>query len=291
MKRIILFRFHAYPSVCRNRLQLLRLFNPGLDLIGLFGGDEQRFPSFARQIEPHLDGLFCLRGKSPDWKWRNSDLSLLLWFREQGHRVSFDVLHFIEWDLLLLAPLAELFGHIPADSVGLARMRLAKDVVGRWVWISKEPYRSEWLELLRHVTEAYGYAGEPYSCSCAGATLPRTFLERYAQEQIPALVNDEARLALFAQAFGFALVDNRLVDPARPDEERYFNILARDIKDRDIFGELAKKNGRRAFHPYRRQFVRLARSGLFPNLFSPLLRKLSALHRRRLNMPGRIGTP
>ena len=282
MKRVILFRFHAYPSVCRNRLRLLRLFNPGADLIGLYGGEERRFPSVARHLEPHLDGLYCLRGKSPEWKWRHSDLALHLWYREQGHRIAFDVLHVVEWDLLLLASVAELFGHVPSDSVGLARMRPAKDAVGRWVWISKEPYRSEWVELLRHVTETYGYAGEPYSCSCAGATLPRAFLERCARERIP---------ALFAQAFGFALVDNRLVDPARPDEERYFNLLARDIRNRDIYNELEKKNGRRAFHPYRRHFVRLTRSGLFPNLFSPLVRKLSALHRRRLNMPGRIGAP
>lgn len=291
VRRLVLFRFHGQPALCRNRLQLLRLFNPGADLFGLFGGQERRFPAFERKLEGHLDGLYCLRGQTPQWKWRNSDLALQRWFQEQGHRVPFDVLHFIEWDLLLLAPLAELFGRVPAGSVGLAKLRPVRDLVGRWVWVSKEPYRSEWEQLLRHLRGAHGYAAEPFSCNCAGATLPRAFLERCAGERIPELVNDEARFTLYAQAFGFDLVDNGLVDPARPEEERYFNLRGREIRDRDIHAELGKKDGRRVFHPYRKIFARLVRAGLFPNLFSGVRRRLGALSKRRLNIPGPIGEP
>ncbi len=282
MKRIALFRFHTNAALCRNRLQLLRLFNPEVDLYGIFGGAEGRFPSYADALGPYLDGLYCLRGKSPEWKWRNSDLALYLWYREQGRRLAFDVLHLIEWDLLLLAPLAELFGEVPPQSVGLAKLRPISEEEGLWDWITKEPYRGQWLELVRRVGETYGYTGDLFTCICAGATLPRAFLERGAGEDIPALVNDEARLALYARAFGFDLVDNGLHRPSRPEEGRFFNLWGREIRDSAIYGELMKKGGRRAFHPHRRLFVSLTPAGPFPNFLSPVKLKLAALHKHRL---------
>lgn len=274
MKRLVLFRFHALPGVCRNRIQLLRLFNPGTPIAGLYGGGEERFPRFARALGNDLDELYCLRGKSPGWKWKNGDLAISHWYRDQGHHIPFDMVHVIEWDLLLFNPVADVFRHIPPDAVGVAKLRPVKEYADEWVWTSHEPHRTQWLELLRLAGETHGYADEPYTCNFAGASLPRAFLERYSREQVPPLVNDEARLPLYAQIFGFRLVDNLLYDTSRPDEERYFNLSGVDIRDDVIFREVMKLNGRRVFHPYNKVYQHLTTSGFAYNTYYYFVRRL-----------------
>lgn len=252
----------------------MRLFNPDTGIAGLYGGDERRFPRFVSALGGDLDDLYCLRGKSPGWKWKNGDLAIHLWYRDQGHRIPFDMVHVIEWDLLLFSPVAEIFRHIPPDAVGAANLRPVKEFAGEWVWTSQEPHRSQWLELLRRAKESHGYADEPYTCNFAGASLPRAFLERCSGADIPPLVNDEARLALFAQIFGFKLVDNLLYVPSRQGEERYFNFAGDDIRDDVIFRETTKRNGRRVFHPYNKVYQRLTASGLAYNSYYFFARRL-----------------
>ena len=281
MKRAILFRFHASPGVCRNRIQLLRLFNPGTDILGLYGGDEDAFPRFASRLEGDLDGLYCVRGRSPGWKWKNGDLAIYDWYRDHGRRFSFDVVHVVEWDLLLFNPVAEVFRHVPLDAVGVAKLRPVSEYADEWVWTSHEPHRTQWLELLRLARDAHGYSGEPYTCNFAGASLPRAFLERCSGAAIPPLVNDEARLPLFAQAFGFTLVDNQLFDASRPDEERYFNLRGIDIRDEVVFRETMKKDGRRVFHPYKKVYHHLTTSGRAYNAYYFFARRLLNYRRWR----------
>jgi hypothetical protein len=38
VKRLIVFRFHKAPLVCRSRIALLRRLNPDVPICGLFGG-------------------------------------------------------------------------------------------------------------------------------------------------------------------------------------------------------------------------------------------------------------
>src|SRR5215217_1184946 len=136
MNRLVLFRFHQNRVVCKNRLALIRRNNPEVEIHGLFGGDESLYPNVQRAIGDDFASLFCLRGKTPLWKWLHGDLAVREWYRAVGRSLSFDVVHLVEWDLVLLDSLDHLYRHVPAEAAGLTglvRLELIKD---RWCWTS-----------------------------------------------------------------------------------------------------------------------------------------------------------
>ncbi len=266
MKRIVVFRFHKNATVCRNRLELLRLFNPETELYGLYGGDESRAGVITPRLSHLLESCYCIRGRTAAWKWRNGDLALAAWFKDVGARISFDVLHFIEWDMLLLDSLERIYGHVPRRSIGLTALLPMARGNADWQWISQEPYKSEWETLHRDVQRDFHYRGEPQVCKAGGMTLPRSFLEDYCRLDVPELSNDEIRIPLFGQILGYELCDTRHYDPLGETDRKYFNLLwGNEVATRDILGELARKNGRRVFHPYEKVLSRLTTAGRLEN--------------------------
>ena len=105
MHRIILFRYHKNPFVCRDRLWQLKNFNPEIKIFGLYGGKEDEFPKFKKYLDPFFEHNYCIKNKSNHWKCKNSDLGIGLWYKNIGKKLEFDMLHVIEWDLLLFGSL------------------------------------------------------------------------------------------------------------------------------------------------------------------------------------------
>ena len=265
MERIVLFRFHAHAAVCRNRLRLLRLFNPGVKVYGLYGGPDEDLPAFRQALAHELEGIFSIPGRGGNWHWRHSDLALQRWYREVGRRLPFDVLHVVEWDLLLLDSLAHIYGGIDPRGLGLSRLVALKEVEQVWWWSSRSPWREEVQELLAQVRRDYDYRAEPFSCIAGGACLPREFLEQYSRLEIPPLVNDEFRLPLFAQILGFSLYDTGFYSHLPSDNQQFFNLKV-EIPTARIRRELRQLNGWRVFHPYYRVFTRLVDADWGANL-------------------------
>ena len=266
MKRLILFRFHKGPIVSKNRLELLRAFNPGIDIFGLYGGEEGNFRDIAKALSQHLVHAYCISGKSQEWKWKHSDLAIRLWYKEYGYRLSFDMLHIVEWDLLLFSSIRQLYGHIPKNGVGLTALTPLENVKSRWGWTYLlEAHKGEWSELLELVTHKFHYDQKPYASLGPGVCLPREFLEEYGSIDIPELCHDEVRLPLFAQILGFRLCDTgfnkKWFDEA---EMKVFNCQNQEIETSIIREELSKPSGRRVVHPYRSVFM-LDRPTLSPS--------------------------
>jgi len=256
MKRLILFRFHKDPIVSKSRLELLRAFNPGIDILGLYGGEEGDFQNIAKALSQHLSHVYCISGKTAEWKWKHSDLATRLWYKDYGYHLSFDMLHIIEWDLLLFSSISQLYGRIPKSGVGFTAMTPLENVQSRWYWTSQEPHKSEWSKLLELVTHKFHYYQKPYASLGPGVCLPREFLEAYASIDIPELSNDELRLPLFAQILGFRLHDTGFYRKWFDKEEmKVFNCEDQEIKTSIIREELSKASGRRVFHPYKRVFM------------------------------------
>ncbi len=283
MKRIILFRFHRSPVVCKNRLQLLRLFNPDIKIYGLFGGNEKNFPEMRRKLGKYLEHTYCIKDKSREWKWRNGDLAIKLWYLDYGKDIPFDILHIIEWDLLILNSILQVYKHVPADGVGLSGLIPLKDIKDRWPWTAKEPYKSEWHKFSLLLKDKYQYDLEPYVSIACGACFPKSFLEKYSTIDIPELCNDELRTALFAQVLGFKLYDTGLYRWHDREEENYFNVEIRNIETGVVMKELKKLNGRRAFHPYRKIFCGLVDCGLLYNGWYNIIRKSKDIAKLVLN--------
>jgi hypothetical protein len=250
IKRLILLRFHKAPLACRSRVALLRELNPGVPVYGLFGGSGTSLRLAAKPLLG-LDGVYGLR-QSARWNWQHSDLALAAWYRDVGHALPFDMLHLVEWDLLLAAPLDSLYGHVPEHAVGLTALTPIADLEQEWTWLRKEESRREWEAVLALARAEFAYEGTPHGCIAGGLCLTRAFLEGYAALDAPALGNDELRLPLFAQILGFELVDTRLRGPWRGEQEDpFFHFRNPEIELEAIRAELARPDGWRAFHPVR----------------------------------------
>ncbi len=259
MKRIIIFRFHKLPSICKERISLLKRLNPSIAIFGLFGGESDDMPNMQTALGPLLDNIFSIADYPPAWKWRFSDLALRQWFINIGVNISFDVAHMIEWDLLLCKPLDILYAHIASGNVGLTAIRSVKDVESNWVPTAVEPFSLEWKKLISWARRAYSYSSEPLACLGPGYCVPRAFLEAYSSLAMPELSNDELRLPLAAQLLGTPLTDTRLCRAwFMEDELKIFNTIKQEVLTSTIARELMHAKGRRAFHPFRGSLAEVA---------------------------------
>ncbi|MGY1618368.1 hypothetical protein ACI797_16635 [Geodermatophilus sp. SYSU D00691] len=257
VERLVLFRFDRDPLVCRDHVALLRRANPGVPVHGLYGGPRGAHGAAVRLFGAPLIGLdsLYLSRRPPLWNWKNGDLAVLDWFREVGHRLRFDVLHVLEWDLLVLEPLAEAFSAVPPDAVGLTALRTAAEVPPNWRWTTGSTERPEFEALLRHVRATWPDVTTRVCLGC-GPCFPRRFLEAYAAADPPDWGNDEVRLPLYADALDHGPVDTRLTQwPTAPGADRFFNVGGATVEPADVLAALRQPSGRRTFHPVRSRVV------------------------------------
>ena len=254
MKRIVLFRFHKDLNICINRLKLLHRFNPGIQIIGLWGGEASGFQEAQATLAPYLDHVWDIPVASPEWKWKNGDLSLMMWYRQLGKDLSFDMLHLLEWDLLVLDSLDNVYGAAGRKGVALTALTPLERIQDHWNWTAHEPLRSEWHQLQQHVKDLHGWQGPYFACQGPANAFSKAFLDRYAQEDIPELMHEELRLPLFAQAYGFELTGLPHIyrEIQHKKDMRYFNCEKILIKKKVIRWELLKPSGRKVFHPYQK---------------------------------------
>jgi len=264
MRRLILFRFHRNFDVCLNRLKLLRRLNPGIPIHGFYGGESSDLEEARRQLAPYMQEIWEIPVASGEWKWKNGDIAIQQWYRSRGKDLEFDVLHTVEWDLLILAPLNEVFGDAGFKGVALTGVTPLDRIGATWHWTSVEPAASEWVKLKEHLRVSRGWNGPYVACQGPASVLSREFLEAYAREDVPELGNEEVRMAIYAQALGFGVtplphIYREIQDPV---EMEFFNCECIPISGKTIRRELKKADGRRVFHPYMKRFRRL-RWGLY----------------------------
>lgn len=255
MSRIVLIHCHRDPFVIANRLRLMRAM--GDDRVQLlFGGRERLFPVFMRMVRA-LSGMdvegYCLRDRTPLWKWAHTDLAVLDWFRDSGVRQSFTSVAVLQWDIVMYVPVDTAYADVPADAVGLSGLVPLAEMEADWPWLKHhEPYRQEWLRLQEWMHDHHGFDGPHHLCIGPGYVLPRSFLEKYAATDIPDLCHDELRLPTFGKGLGFDVCDTRFYRSwTDADEQEVFNPDRRPISMARLRQELADPAGRRVFHPVR----------------------------------------
>jgi hypothetical protein len=262
VRRLVVFRFDRDPLVCRSQVGVLRQLNPGTPVHGLYGGPlGARGRAFGWVGGPvlGLDSVFVSPHQA-GWNWKNGDLSLLDWFRERGRWLPFDVLHLLEWDLLMLEPLAAAYASVPPDAVGLTALTPIEELPSDWRWTAGPIERREHEALLRHVHARWPGNYVPRACIGAGPCLPRAFLEAYAAADPPEWGNDELRLPLYSEALGFRVVDTGLVpDRTALATDRFFNVGGPSVDPADVFAALHEPTGPRVFHPVRTRLPALRR--------------------------------
>jgi hypothetical protein len=169
--------------------------------------------------------------------------------------MTFDVAHLVECDLLLLDSLERIYASVPAGAVGLTALTTLSELQHECEWLQRPNGRRQWERVLSYARAVWAYDGVPHACWRAGASFPRSFLERYAAIEPPELCHDWLRVPLFAQILGFPLADTGFRRGWHDrDEDRFFNRNGREIETSAIGAALAKAGGRRAFYPVRATF-------------------------------------
>jgi hypothetical protein len=258
-RRLVVFRFDRDPMLCRSAVGRLRALNPGVPVHGLYGaGPGLRGPATRLGARPvlRLDSCYASRHEGR-WNWANGDLALLEWYRDVGRRLDFDVLHLVEWDLVLLAPLAVAYRHVPAGAVALTCLTPVAELIGGWEWLRGPDRLRDWDALLALARDSWGHTAEPLACLGVGPAFPRAFLDAYLALDPPELCHDELRVPLAAQSLGFPLADTGFRRHWHdPDEDAFFNVGGALVDPATV---AAVPDGRRALHPVRGRLTRTRR--------------------------------
>jgi len=248
-RRIILFRFHDQFDVCRERIRLLRHFNPDVPVYGLYGGLAEHWDDARRSVEDAVVHLHMWSAADPYWKWMHADLAVKEWFRAYGHAIPFDLLYEHEYDMLVCAPLHEVYPPLPANALAFSAVTVTESVAAQWSWTSREDLRPNYLAFLDYLAERYGVDSIDHIIQGPGPLLTRRFLTAFCQLEDCDLAHNEIAYPAFAQVLGFTLVDNLLHPPMKSEEsKRWFGCDGGSINWKEIESEL-RCGTRRAFHP------------------------------------------
>lgn len=255
MKRIIIFRFDRHIHICRDHLELIKRLNPDTPIHAIYGGEKRYVPQHKKALGKYFETFYVIKNKSKEWKWKNFDLALRDWYIKAGNKIDFDTAYVIEWDLILFDSIENMYSEVKKNELGLTGLTKLNEIEHKWYWTSKEPYKSEWKKLLSFVQEKFEYTAMPFGSLGPGYCFPKKFLEKYSKVEVPDLVHDELRVPLYAQILGFTIKNTGFVGGIYDKKEyTYFNCIGDKewfITDKTICTELRKKDGRRAFHPFR----------------------------------------
>lgn len=207
----ILFRFHRDYEICQQNLALFKAFNPDCSVHGLYGGSDA-----LEELPSDLTALFASCWKipldDPLYKWKNGDLCVRWWYKEQGYRFNFDHLILLEWDLLIAAPLATVFPQLEQGisyATFFGDYAVAQEI--QWHWLVSEAWECE--QVLKNAAETTGRQVDLTKLHygiMAAATFSRPFLEAYCAIPVASYSNDELRFSIYSEALGFPLHDTGL---------------------------------------------------------------------------------
>jgi hypothetical protein len=291
MRLAILFWFYKDLPVCINRLRILRNFNPSTQICGLYGGPAGESAVFEEGLSPFLDDFFCYPfDKDPDWKWRNGDFLINEWFRARGHGLEWDTIVVVQWDMLLMGSVADIFFELKKGEILLSGVRSVEDVASDWFWVTSGQRLNHAIfkAFSTYLLKRHRFNEKALACHFVVACLPRSFLEEYSSAGVPELGFVEYRLPTFAKLFNTPFCESKRFDSwwsrkANPPGVRHSDTVIRptgkSIPFPIILLHLLRRGGSRVFHPFVHPFpidIRSAVSFVFASVASAA-RKVSAV--------------
>lgn len=264
MEPAVLFWFYKKQGVCTQRLRILRQMNPTAKIYGLYGGPVSRAHQGAAGLGGYLDDLYVFPEKrSAKWKWRNGDQLIARWYEERGRHLDWETVFVMQWDMLPLAPLAELFSTLKPDQILLSGFRPVAEVESWWPWVGgKNPAKKKEYDSFKEFLRfRFNYEGPLFACLFVVVCFPRAFLERYSEESISETGFLEYKIPTLARVFGTPVCSNHPYEPwwaanpqtlSLPPNKRVLNGVGREVPASVILRELAKPDGARLFHPVSR---------------------------------------
>jgi hypothetical protein len=261
----VLFWFYKRLDVCESRLALLRSLNPGIAIYGLYGGPVDAAMEVQLRLGSQLDDLYVYTEcRDNAWKWQHGDRLIAAWHRDRGRRLLWDTVVVVQWDMLILKPIEQLFHMLRLGEALFSGVRPAYEVASWWGWLNPDdPEKRSNLEMFQdHVRAVHGYGGELWCCLFIVVCLPRQFLDRYLAAGPPKAGFLEYKVPTMAKAFGTPLCTEHPFKPwwARDPETRHAPIQGRILNavgaTVTLDTVLAESTAERAyvFHPYTQPF-------------------------------------
>lgn len=174
--------------------------------VGFYGGSDgvQNIPT---ELKAEFDDLYVIPSEDSYWKWKNADLCVRQWYKDQGHKLKFDHVHLAEWDMLTLFDLGEHAPEKGSNSVTYCFDYAEAEEID-WFWIRDSYY--EWELFKKYFKNEYGFNAFK-TCKfgiMGGAYLCVEYLEKLASIYPQSINNDEVRLGCYSKLWNIPLVDN-----------------------------------------------------------------------------------
>ena len=256
----ILFWFYKRLDICKDRLKTLRLYNPNVKIFGLYGGSISNINEVKSIMVPFLDDLYIFnKNKDSIWKWKNGDKLIASWYKDRGSQLDWETIFVVQWDMLVLAPLSQLFNMLKPGQILLSGFRPLEEVKEDWIWTDGSNYdnKLEFDSFIEDLSKKYDYFGPQFACLFIIVCLPRLFLEKYIDKKTPDIGFLEYKIPTMAKVFGIPICNEHPYNPSwstRPklNQEKILNAVGVEVPLSVILNEYSKPLGLKIFHPVRK---------------------------------------
>lgn len=253
MNLAVLFWFYEKPKICKNRIELIKKYNPSLKIYGLFGGQVSEAKLYQKKLESYLNDFYAFDlDKDSDWKWVNGDLMILDWYDKRGRSLDWDSIAVIQWDMLIFDSLSKQFSKMKKDQIYLSGLRrIDKEVENRWDWVKPGGKEGQnYLKFLEYVKINYGYTDRLPLCSqFIFQIFPRIFFEKYLTVKDRKVGMLEYKIPIYAKIFGIDFFKKNIGTHWFGNKQEPLNAIPKEIPREYIDEQLKKKDGWRIFHP------------------------------------------
>ncbi len=248
---IILFRYHHNIDLVKNRLQLLKMMEPDKPIFGIYGGKHSDFKEAADVLNGWLENNFLIPVDDGKWKWLHGDITFKMWYQKVGKHIRFEDAYIVEWDLLILEALYNLYPTTNQNRIFCTGLIPLEKVSNFWYWMN-EKNKPKVEAFFKQVQDYYKTPFIRYASLGPGLCAPRSFFEGLLDLRLfEADISDELKIPVWSQIMGLTPMANDFYKKWFSFfEMRCFNANMRNIRYRTIARELNKKNGRRVFHPF-----------------------------------------
>ena len=251
-KFIILYRYHKDFELVLQRIKLTKLIDPEIRVYGIFGGEYSKFNEAENYFSDYFENNYLIKVEDGTWKWLHADITYQMWYNDVGKDIDFDFVAVMEWDLLYLEKIENLFPSIKENEIHVSGLIPLKKISKCWYWTKLENHK-KYLTFKNQVEELYDKIPTEYAILGPGLCMPKSFLNDLSKIKLmDAYITDELKIPIWSQILGYNLVSNNFYrNWFSFFELKNFNANTINIDLKTIEKQLSKNNGRRAFHPFR----------------------------------------
>lgn len=257
----ILFVYHFNWNICKERILLLRLLNPGVPIYGLYGGPDEDLPQ-TEEIAALLDDHWCYPNNpslsnesNADWKWLNVDIMICRWHEARGNTLPWGFIVVHPWDTLYLEPIKTYVDELkhPKQTMIYPQVRDTATLKAiDWVWTNSETFSRFEAYMNEYFPQSVQTIGTPMFI----VILPRAVLHDIAGPLQKAPGMCEYRFPTLAKQFGADIVSTAQLPPIEASAElKKFvwpdstNPDKEEIKIETILEAFDRSPSIRLFHP------------------------------------------